>query len=172
MFGLLRKLTKKGSLGLKRANLFTERDSHCFYSTEDFLRSVLNSRWAGFYLFQKADLALNFTDRVLQYIEVRRNLVIGCGISNRECLAYHEPRSKIIRNALRPAGNLTGPPIKQALRLLKESERGFRQTRKVNRSCAERLPGRWRARPDRAMKGSQIIDRRAKICSRKRDELR
>ena len=66
MFGLLRKLTKKGSLGVKRANLFlgvkranlfNERDSHRLYSTKDFLRSVLNSRWAGFYLFKKGRLA-------------------------------------------------------------------------------------------------------------------
>jgi hypothetical protein len=69
-------LTKKGSLGVERANLFSERDSHRLYSTEDFLRSVLNCRWAGFYLFQKGRLALNFADRLLQYIKVRRNLVI------------------------------------------------------------------------------------------------
>lgn len=41
MFGLLRKLTKKGSLGVKRANPFNKCDSHRLYSTKDFLRSVL-----------------------------------------------------------------------------------------------------------------------------------
>jgi hypothetical protein len=40
---------------------------------------------------KKSRSALNFADRLLQYIEVRRNLVIICGISNRECLATMSP---------------------------------------------------------------------------------
>jgi hypothetical protein len=107
MFGLLRKLTKKGSLGLKRANLFTERDSYCFYSTEDFLRSVLNSRWAGFYLFQKKPIGAQFRGSPFQYIESAAisSLAAAFRIAS---LAYHEPRGKVIRNALRPAGKLRG----------------------------------------------------------------
>jgi hypothetical protein len=61
MFGLLQKqLTKKGRLDVKRANLFNELDSHCLYSTEDSLRSALNNRWAGFYLFQKKPIGAQF----------------------------------------------------------------------------------------------------------------
>jgi hypothetical protein len=130
MFKPLRKFTKKGSVGVTRANLFNERDSHCLYSTKDFLRSVLSSRWVGFHLFQKGRLALNFADRLLQYIEGRRNLVISCGISNRAF--SHIMSSEQDNPKCAPAGWKPNGAVNQTRASLAEGKSGIHQTRKVN----------------------------------------
>jgi hypothetical protein len=72
----------------------TNATLHRLYSTKQFLRSVLIVDELVFISSKKGRLALNFADRLLQYIEVRSNLVISCGISNRGCLAYHEPAAR------------------------------------------------------------------------------
>jgi hypothetical protein len=147
MFGLLRKLTKKGSLGVKRANPFNKCDSHRLYSTKDFLRSVL-----------MADALVFISSKKVDWRSISR-------------IAFSNTSKSAAISSLAAAFR-----IASALRIMspQQDKRRYLHRQSWGESWSSSLIRlTFRGAYGRAtVKGSQVVNRRAKICSRKRDDLR